>query len=325
MLKGIDVSYWQSTTPLDQAPDFVIVRAGYGTTIESRFHQHYDAARSAGKILGIYWYGQPDAAGTDAEQEADAFANAITDRLGEATLWLDFEGADNAIWGQQSRERDWVSRFIHRLHDRTGVWSGLYIQGSAVGRVYPAVADVSALWMAAYPDNVTTFDQAANRQPPEYGSPVSIWQFTSSLNGRSLDGNLFYGDEDAWLKLANGDSATVSAPPAPSAPLVVDGIVGPLTITLYQRRHGLTPDGIAGPRTVTSLQEVTGAPTVDGVYDGQRVDLIRSSWPALTSYTTRGTSPDAKALQAFLSVQQDGLLGPDSARGFQTALNAWRL
>jgi len=338
MLKGIDVSSWQASTPLDQAPDFVVVRAGYGTFADSRCAQHYRTAQEAGKLMGLYWYGQPNPAGTDAEDEANAFVNTVQDYLGETTLWLDFEPTDNAIWGQEAQARDWASRFIHRVHDLTNVWAGLYLQGSAVARVYPEVADVSPLWVAMWPTSEPmTHDQAMERGIPTGYGLVTVWQFTSKLNGRSLDGDIFNGDVDGWRRLATGDrernagsdsSDVVDRPVGLSAPaqLVVDGIVGPKTVTVYQQRHGLVPDGIAGPKTVKSLQQVTGAPVTDGVYDGQTTKLMTSSWPALTSYTTRGSgSPGVRALQRFLDVTQDGLLGPRTATAFQVALNEGRI
>src|SRR5574337_1367607 len=54
---GYDISYWQSTTPSLSGVDFVIVRAGYGTsTVDSRYAMHSANVRKVGKVLGAYWF-----------------------------------------------------------------------------------------------------------------------------------------------------------------------------------------------------------------------------------------------------------------------------
>jgi len=121
--------------------------------------------------------------------------------------------------------------------------------------------------------------------------------------------------------------APVAPAPTPNeAPLVVDGIAGRATITLYQKRRGLHVDGIAGPETIRDMQRLTGAPVIDGVYDGQRPALIGEAFPALTTYTGGGTgSPGVRALQRWLGVNPDGIIGHDTIRALQTALNNHRI
>jgi len=219
-LEGIDASSWQPSTPLDMAPDFVVARAGYSTTVDRMCDTHYQAAKRAGKRLGVYWYGGYHAGITGAQLEADAFVRNCQGYIGEALLALDWEAKYNVVWGNQAAERQWVRAFMVRVHELTQVWPVLYIQGSAVRRVYPGVSDICALWMAAYPAGpLTSHDQALNRSVPDYGGTVSMWQFTSSLGGGSLDGDVFYGDGAAWDKIATGErSGTASS--APSQPSV---------------------------------------------------------------------------------------------------------
>ena len=129
---------------------------------------------------------------------------------------------------------------------------------------------------------------------------------------------------------ANGGTpttpTTTTPTPASNGPLVVDGICGPATWSLYQKRRGLTQDGIAGTDTITNLQQLTGAPVIDGWYDGQQDDLMADYWPNLTAYRGGGdTSPGVRALQRFLGTTQDGILGPNDAKAFQRALNEGRI
>jgi len=192
-------------------------------------------------------------------------------------------------------------------------------QGSTVAATTPAIpssvlsvgsnttsrptADIQRL-VGADPDGVYGVDTTAK---------VVAWQ---AAHGLTPDG--------IWGPMSDA----AGFPPAhavKSGNLEVDGIVGPETVKAYQRRRGLLADGIMGPATVASIQALVGA-SADGVFDGQNQDLIAASWPALTSYNRGGEgSPGVAALQSRLGTEPDGLLGPDTARAFQAALNEGRI
>lgn len=86
---------------------------------------------------------------------------------------------------------------------------------------------------------------------------------------------------------------------APSVLLVVDGDLGPRTITAMQRWLGVTPDGQWGPITTRALQARVGV----------RADGIRGP------QTIRG-------LQRLVGAATDGILGPQTIRALQRYLNA---
>ena len=338
MLKGIDISYWQATTPLSQAPDFVIIRASYGTSGDSRCEQHYHAARNAGKLVGLYHYAQPGGAG-DAIQEADAFINHIRGHLGEATLWLDFESTDNALWGRGQAERDWIRTWVYRVHEQTGVWPGLYVQASAVTRLYSAVSAASPLWVALWP-GITTYGSAVNHGlPTEYGT-VTMWQFTSRLDGASLDGDLFNGDADAWLRLA-GSTGDYTPSPAAVRPSIgrnitsrptaeiqrlvgadPDGIYGPDTtakVVAWQHAHGLNPDGIWGPSSDAAGFPPAPVATLRQGDRGERVRALQAGlnrvFPAYSSLAVDGdfgpkTAGVVREFQRRVGLIADGIVGP---------------
>lgn len=316
MLVGIDISYWQSSAPLGQAPDFVIIRATYGTSVDSRCIQHHQAARSAGKLVGFYHNAQPE--GNDAIQEADAFINQVREYLGEATLWLDFEATDNALWGRGQVERDWIHTWVYHVHEQTGVWPGLYVQASAVARLYPAVSDVAPLWIALWP-GITSFGSAINHGLPDGYGPVTLWQFTSGLDGGSLDGDLFNGDVDAWNELAAGTGGYAPSLAAPQEPVGrnitgrptadiqrlvgadPDGIYGPDTtakVRAWQAAHGLEADGIWGP-----LSDAAGFPPTEATLrQGDTGDRVRALQAALN-----------KVFPAYSRLAVDGDFGPRTA------------
>lgn len=70
--------------------------------------------------------------------------------------------------------------------------------------------------MAGYPGGIDDFETALNTAMPyETDGLVCAWQFTSTLGGQSLDGDLFYGDVAAWNAYAGNGSSDAAAEPIP--------------------------------------------------------------------------------------------------------------
>ncbi|MCL2652470.1 MAG: LysM peptidoglycan-binding domain-containing protein [Propionibacteriaceae bacterium] len=204
-LLGIDVSYWQLTVPTSVAPDFVIVRATHGMVIDSRCESHYQTAKAAGRLVGVYHITE----GKKACAEATHFVEAVQGYLGKAVLALDYESAGNPNWSRgDAIEGEWITTFMETVHELTQVWPVLYVQGSRVS-LWHFVKANCALWYAAYPfPRMTTYEQALGHHRP---AGALLWQFTSSLGGRSLDRNIFYGDVTTWHNIAAGKN-----PPFPT-------------------------------------------------------------------------------------------------------------
>lgn len=82
MLKGIDISQWQGTTPPLEGLAFVGIRASIGATKDTKYDQHYANVRKAGPIVIAYHYGV-DAAVVPIAKQADVFlaASANADLL----------------------------------------------------------------------------------------------------------------------------------------------------------------------------------------------------------------------------------------------------
>ena len=96
------------------------------------------------------------------------------------------------------------------------------------------------------------------------------------------------------------EDAPVAVPLAatPKPGLVVDGELGPRTITAMQRWLGVEQDGKWGPQTTRALQAKVGA----------RVDGVRG--PATT-----------RKVQALIGAHVDGIWGPATTRALQSYLN----
>ena len=73
-LNGIDIASHQAgMNPAQVDADFVIVKSTQGTSYTNPYYkQHYQQAKSAGKLLGLYHY----VAGTGAKAEAKFFVDS---------------------------------------------------------------------------------------------------------------------------------------------------------------------------------------------------------------------------------------------------------
>ena len=69
----IDVSSWQSNIDWKRVKaagiEAVIIRAGFGTTKDNQFENHYAGAKAAGLHIGAYWYSYAYSA-EEADKEA---------------------------------------------------------------------------------------------------------------------------------------------------------------------------------------------------------------------------------------------------------------
>lgn len=210
MLRVVDVSSHQQgivTGSLDC--DAVICKATEGTGYVNPFcDEHYQSAKSAGKLLGVYHY----ASGGDPEAEAEFFINNIQGYLHEAILILDWESGGNDAWGDSS----WVARFCAHIVALTGINPMIYVQRSAASQCV-GLGDYG-IWLAEYPDYASRGWN--DYVEPNYSGDYAMHQFTSSGNIAGWDGpldlSLFFGGTTAWNLYAGayGSSAPVENPSA---------------------------------------------------------------------------------------------------------------
>lgn len=214
MLKGIDISVWQSVGTGDGDYDFVICKAteGVGYT-DPKCDQHYQKAKSQGKLLGVYHFARPGH--NSAVAEADWFVKETKGYIGEAILVLDWEVEDVGNVG-------WAKQWLDRVYELTKVKPLIYMSGSVVTS-YDWSSVVKAgygLWIAYWPNNYQ-YGQGWPNSPSEmnYGTGAwntwAIWQF-SSRNG-TLDCDVANMDKAGWGKYASKEGAPAPQPaPAPA-------------------------------------------------------------------------------------------------------------
>ena len=198
MMRGIDISNWQSGTNIPfTSVDFVICKATEGTGFVDAYCDGWvQSAKANGLSWGFYHF-----AGTgNAISEADWFIGNCEGYFYEGVPVLDWEGAQSV---------QWANDFVRRVHDMTGVWPWIYARPEYFNQ--GGVEANCARWVAEWP-NVTspTFDMAQTWLPSETDGNVVAWQFCSDgyvAGCGPLDCNLYYGDAASWALYAKGDRA----------------------------------------------------------------------------------------------------------------------
>lgn len=202
MLYGIDISNHQKGLQLStSAADMYIMKATEGTSYVDKYCDPWvQWCIDNGKPWGFYHFMRPNGG----VAEAEFFYRNTRNYFTHGVPILDFE--DSSLSTEDGEA------FIWRLHELTNVWPLLYANSDFINnRGYFSnswVKDKCGLWLAGYPSRRTGWPSDATCPYAHAGWTLAMWQFTSSLSfgGMSVDGDVFYGDEEAWGKYAMGDN-----------------------------------------------------------------------------------------------------------------------
>ena len=265
MLRVVDVASHQAgivTGALDC--DAVICKATEGTGYVNPYcDEHYQSAKSAGKLLGVYHY----ASGGNPEAEAEFFINNVQGYLHEAVLVLDWESGDNAAWGDSS----WVARFCAHIVALTGINPMIYVQRSAANQCV-GLGDYG-IWLAEYPDYAPRGWDAY--YPPNYSGDYAMHQFTSSGAisgwGGPLDLSLFFGDANAWRAYAGATGQAVSAPQVQAQNYEQPSVQPSGTTYIVQSGDTLSEIAQRFGTTYQHLAAINGISNPDIIHVGDRI------------------------------------------------------
>ena len=207
-MKFIDISNWQAG--LDVAT--VVKNGGLGGVIVKATEGVGYVDKSCDKFIqqciknsipfGFYHF----ARNNDAKAEAEFFSKNTTGYEGKGIPVLDWED-DQSV--------SWVNKFVEHYHELTGVWPWVYANPWRFKQ--GKVNANCGRWVAGYPKNgITDINYGMNNSLPgsyNVGS-VCAWQFSSSVRisgySGSLDGDVFYGDKEAWAKYAGSKGSSSS-------------------------------------------------------------------------------------------------------------------
>lgn len=194
-LNVIDIGKDQAGINLASVPcDAVIVGVCDARVNNPYADAQYQAARRAGKRVGVYQYFRNDPA------EADYFVSQIRGYVGQAMIIIDAEtDAPNMVAATLEAAR--------RIEAGTGVKPVIYAPAYLVSKYdwSPAVKAGYMLWLAAYVAGyavINGFNPPNGLQPPKWWGTAGMWQFTSTGRlpgwGGDLDLSQFYGNGKAW-------------------------------------------------------------------------------------------------------------------------------
>ncbi len=207
-INAIDVSQWQGNINWGAVRgggyEIAVIKVSGGDAglyVDSRAALNYDGARNAGLAFGTYHF----AGGGDARQEAEFFVGVCSPLDENQVLVLDWEV-------QHPDPVGWCNAFVDRVHELTGVWPIVYMNGSTRNAYdWNVVAAKCGMWIAWY-------DRDPNQDLPVQGTYI-MHQYTSGgsvpgIAGR-VDLDAWYGSVEQWNKYGYHGQQTPQPAPTP--------------------------------------------------------------------------------------------------------------
>lgn len=184
MLRGIDVSKhngvidWQKVK--DQV-DFVMLRAGYGKTVDTRFKRNIKECNELGIPVGIYWFSYAYTV-TQAKAEAQMCIDTIKDYKITYPVCYDFEY--DSI--EQARKKgivitrnlmvEMARAFLLEI-EKAGYYAMNYTNIDFLNKGFSELTNRFDTWLAQWGKSSPT-------------KPCGIWQFSSTGKIDGINGNV---------------------------------------------------------------------------------------------------------------------------------------
>ena len=195
LYNGYDISVHNSEIDWNALKcDFVILRAGYGKTVNQKdklFEQHYENAKKRGKFVGAYWYSY---AMTEAEaiQEAKACIEVIKNKKFEFPIYFDLEEDKQFKTGKTNVSKI-IRAFLNEV-EKAGYFVGLYTNYNALCHyIDDDIKTRYNIWLAHWDISY-----------PIYGGQFSVWQSGVGKNiagaGGAIDVDKCYDDLPKIIK-----------------------------------------------------------------------------------------------------------------------------
>lgn len=235
-MKFIDISNWQAGLDVVEVVKNgglggVVVKATEGLGLVDRSCDKFvQQCIGNGIPFGFYHF----ARNNDAKAEAEFFRKNTSNYEGKGIPILDWEAGQSVSW---------VNAFVEHYHGMTGIWPWVY--GNAWRFNQGKVNANCGKWIAGYPsNNITDINYGTNNKMPYSVNDggVCAWQFSSSVrisgyNG-NLDGDVFYGDREAWAKYAKSSSSGSSNEDESSGDAAPSGTTLELAVAVMNGSYG---------------------------------------------------------------------------------------
>ena len=203
VIDGCDISYYQGNVNFDimkaAGIKAVIIRAGYGTTIDKCFVSYINAVIKAGIAVGVYWFIYArNMVGIENNVKKCLEVIAPYKEYIVCGVWADWEYDSDRYAGMltpdvRSSMVDAFNQAIGVVGYESGIYSNQdYIQS---GKFNPQLISKYPLWFAKYSASIGNYATKGKQ-----GRPY-LWQYSSSGNGaaygvnsKTLDLNKVYID-----------------------------------------------------------------------------------------------------------------------------------
>lgn len=192
-IEGIDVSHYQDTIDWARVAaagkKFAFMKASDSIDyIDPTYATNRAQAKAQGLRVGAYHFARPDAGVGDAVAEADHFIATAAWASGDLLPVLDLETTGGL---GVTKLQAWVSAFLGRIYDRTGVRALIYSSPSfwanKMGNTQAfAQAGYKSLWVAHWTSNPSATVPAANWA----GNGWTFWQYTSDGSVPGISGRV---------------------------------------------------------------------------------------------------------------------------------------
>lgn len=184
---GVDISYWQQEVDFDAlyqaGADYVILRAGFSSTVDSFFEENYRMAKQAGLDVGAYWFSYAMTA-EDAEKEAEACLQVLDGKTFEYPIYFDYEYEPQSTFAPEVTEQICLA-FIDKLTEN-GYYTGIYSSVNWLRYIIPEdpIQTEHPVWMAMF-SNSRTYELYEN-----YCDSYGMWQYSESGTAGGVNGNV---------------------------------------------------------------------------------------------------------------------------------------
>ncbi|MDE7477566.1 MAG: peptidoglycan-binding protein [Lachnospiraceae bacterium] len=203
IIDGCDISYYQGDIDFEimkaAGIKVVIIRAGYGTTVDKRFISYINGAIKAGLAIGVYWFIYAKDM-TSVRNNAKKCLEVIAPykEYIKCGIWADWEYDSDRYAGTltpdaRSSMIDAFNQAVEAAGYEPGIYSNQdYIQSK---KFNPQLISRYPLWFAKYSSDIGNYADKGKQSRPY------LWQYSSSGNGatygvssRLIDLNKVYLD-----------------------------------------------------------------------------------------------------------------------------------
>lgn len=205
-----DFSFWQDDPTTAQPINFealrqksraVILRAGQNTWQDKTFKTNYANAKAAGVLRGSYYFYDSRA---DPKRQAETWARALGNDLGEMEHFADFEDSYGGAWHGWRHWYDFMENMKTLVPGiKLGVYTGWwYWRENTIGKAIPQASlnyfKQYPLWLAWYNPSIPPV--------PEPWDKWTLWQYTDDypaegwgVESEEIDMNNFNGTEVEFM------------------------------------------------------------------------------------------------------------------------------